>query len=159
MNTERRNFLKLSGSLAAAIALSPLANKFMTPEEEKSIGKFGLQLWSVRDDLAKDTRGVLKQLSDDGYKQIESFEGAKGMFWGMSHTEFKKYMDELGMAIISSHCNVSADFEKKVAQATEIGMKYLVMPYEGPNKSIDDYKKLAEDFNKNAAVCKKSGIR
>jgi hypothetical protein len=35
------------------------------------------------------SKGVLKQLSSYGYKQIESFEGGKGMFWGMSNTEFK----------------------------------------------------------------------
>ena len=34
---------------------------------------FGLQLWSVRDDLAKDPKEVLKQVSSYGYTQIESF--------------------------------------------------------------------------------------
>ena len=51
--------------------------------------------------MAKDPKGVLKQLASYGYKQIESFEGGKGMFWGMSNTEFKSYMDELGN---EDHC-------------------------------------------------------
>src|SRR5260221_3998581 len=163
MNNNRRDFLKMGGNLAAAIALAPFAGKLMSTSDEeenaKAIKKFGIQLWSIREDLAKDPKGVLKQLADDGYKQIESFEGAKGMFWGMSSTDFKKYMDDLGMAIISSHCDVNKDFEKKAADASAIGMKYLIMPYEGPNKSIDDYKKLAEDFNKKGEICKKNGIR
>ncbi len=50
------------------------------------------------------------------------------MFWGMTNTEFKKYMDELGMKIISSHCDINKDFEKKAAEAAAIGMKYLICP-------------------------------
>ena len=69
------------------------------------------------------------------------------MFWGMTHTDFKKYMDELGMTIVSSHCNIEKDFEKKAAQAGEIGMKYLIAPWIGPQKTIDDYKKYAQKFN------------
>src|SRR5439155_10667808 len=109
--------------------------------------------------LAKDPRGMLKQLSEDGYKQIESFEGGKGIFWGMSNTDFKKYMDDLGMTIISSHCNTSKDFEKKADEAAAIGMKYLLNPFVPVQKTVDDYKKVAEEFNKNGEICKKTGIR
>ena len=157
---KRNEFLRLSGSLvfaglASKSALASIANN----DEAKKVKNFGIQLWSVRDDLAKDPKAVLTQLSGFGYKQIESFEGNKGMFWGMSHTEFKKLMDDLGMKIISSHCDLSKDFEKKAAEAAEIGMKYLILPYEGPNKSIDDYKKIAEDLNKKGEIAKKNGIR
>jgi sugar phosphate isomerase/epimerase len=124
-----------------------------------AIKKFGLQLYSLRDDLPKDPKGVLKQVASFGYKQVESFEGKEGMFWGMTNKEFKKYMDELGMTIVSSHCNMNTDFETKAAQAGEIGMKYLICPYLGPQKSIDDYKKAAEKFNACGDICKKNGLR
>ena len=77
----------------------------------------------------------------------------------MTAAEFKKYMDDLGMKIISSHCNIDKDFEKKAADAASIGMKYLICPYKGPRKSIDDFKKIAEDFNAKGDICKKNGIR
>ena len=38
-------------------------------------------------------------------------------------------------------------------------MKYLTLAYEGPGKTIDDYKKMAEDFNHKGELCKKSGLR
>lgn len=38
-------------------------------------------------------------------------------------------------------------------------MKYLIYPWEGAGKTIDDYKKMAEDFNKKGEVCKQNGIR
>jgi sugar phosphate isomerase/epimerase len=63
------------------------------------------------------------------------------------------------MKIISAHCEITKDFERKAAEAAEIGMKYLICPWKGPQKSIDDFKKFADDFNKCGAICKKNGIR
>jgi sugar phosphate isomerase/epimerase len=106
--------------------------------------------------------GVLKQIAANGYKKIESFEGDKGIFWGMKHTEFKKVMDDLGMNIFSSHCEHTDDFksfELKAAQAGEIGMKYLICPHKGAQPSIDNYKKFADEFNKCGEIAKKHGLR
>jgi sugar phosphate isomerase/epimerase len=155
---KRNEFLKLSGGLA----LAGLASKsgFATlASEEKKLKNFGIQLWSVRDDLAKDPKGVLSQLASYGYKQIESFEGSTGMFWGMTNKEFKAHMDKVGSKIISSHCDITKDFEKKAAEAAEIGMKYLICPWKGPQKDIDAFKKFAEEFNQKGEICKKNGIR
>lgn len=152
----RRKFLKAGGMLATGVlAGSKLANAW----SGSRISTFGLQLYSLRAELPNDPKGVLKQVASFGYKQVESFEGTKGMFWGMTNTDFKKYMDDLGMSIISSHCNINADFEKKAAQAAEIGMKHLICPWIGPQKTLDDYKKFAEKFNACGDVCKKNGIR
>lgn len=142
--------------LGSKAAFSATNDLFST---NAAIKNFGLQLYSVRDDLPKDPRGVIKQVAAMGYKQIESFEGNKGMFWGMTNTEFKKYLDGLGLTIVSSHCNINQDFETKAAQAAEIGMKYLICPYLGAQKSIDDYKKAAEKFNQCGEICKKNGLR
>ena len=158
----RRKFIQLSGGATAGLALSSMAGvSFFSScdEDAKKIKKFGLQLYTLRDDMPKDPRGVLKQVAAFGYKQIESYEGAQGMFWGMSPADFKKYMDELGMTIVSSHCDINKDFETKAAQAAEIGMKYLICPYKGPQTSIDAFKKFAEEFNQKGEICKKHGIR
>ena len=155
---KRNEFLKLSGGLAFAGLASKSGFASLAGQSGK-LKNFGIQLWSVRDDLAKDPKEVLKQLSSYGYKQIESFEGGKGMFWGMSNTEFKAEMDNLGMKIISSHCDISKDFEKKAADAAAIGMKYLMCPYKGPQKDLDAFKKFADEFNQKGEICKKNGIR
>lgn len=157
----RRSFLKATGTLASGLLIGRSAfsmNDFET--NGGSIKKFGLQLYSLRSDLPKDPKGVLKQVAAFGYKQIESYEGKDGMFWGMSNKEFKKYMDELGMTIVSSHCNINSDFETKAAQAGEIGMKYLICPsLGGANKSIDDFKRAVDKFNACGDICKKNGLR
>ena len=160
MTQSRRSFIKATGLASSGILLSTYLPSCKTSNAAKSINQnFGLQLYSLRDDLPKDPKGVLTQVASFGYKQIESFEGSKGIFWGMSNTEFKKLMDDLGMRIVSSHCNINQDFERKAAEAAAIGMNYLIAPYLGPQKSIDDFKRFADVFNKRGEVCKKNGIR
>lgn len=162
MQYNRRKFIKISGGITTGLALGSLAGTSLfsfDSEEAKKIKKFGLQLYSLRDDFPKDPKGVLKQVASFGYKQVESFEGKDGMFWGMGNTGFKNYMDELGMTIVASHCDINKDFEKKAADAAAIGMKYLICPWKGPQKSLDDFKKFADEFNQKGEICKKNGIR
>jgi sugar phosphate isomerase/epimerase len=159
MEYKRREFIKMGSNLVAGLMLAPVAKELVSNDTDDKLKAFGIQLWTVKKALAEDPKGVLKQLSADGYKLIESFQGNKGIFWGMSNTEFKKYMDELGMTIISSHCTTGEDFEKKANEAAAIGMKYLLNPFVPVQKTVDDYKKIAEQFNKNGEICKKAGIR
>ena len=162
MKYKRRDFVKTA---VAGLALTTLTSKLMGQAADSLFGakenmkEFGLQLYTVRDVIPKDPKGVLKQVAAMGYKQVESFEGEKGMFWGMKNTEFKKYMDDLGMQIISSHCSIEKDFERKANEAAEIGMKYLIDPWVGPQKDIDTSKKIADKFNAAGEICKKAGLR
>jgi sugar phosphate isomerase/epimerase len=155
----RRSFLKATGTLASGLLVGRSAFSMDDFSTNGAIKNFGLQLYSLRDDLPKDPKGVLKQVASFGYKQVESYEGKQGMFSGMTNKEFKKYMEELGMTIVSSHCNINNDFETKAAQAGEIGMKYLICPHLGMQKTIDDFKRSAEKFNACGEICKKNGLR
>jgi sugar phosphate isomerase/epimerase len=164
MNYPRREFLKLASSLGTGIFLTGIANKLggcnTVSKITDSNKVFGLQLYTLRSDMPKDPKGVLKQVASFGYKQIESYEHDKlGMFWGMTNTEFKNYMDELGMRIVASHCNIENNFQQKAEQASAIGMEYLICPYIGRQKTLDDYKRFAEKFNNRGEICKKAGIK
>lgn len=159
MSINRRKFLLTSGMLASGAALASIGCKSSRVSGAGAASPFGIQLYSVRDDIPNDPKAVLKSLASFGYNQVESFEGNKGMFWGMTNKEFKAYMDSLNMTIVSSHCNINADFEKKAAEAGEIGMKYLICPHIGAQNSLDDYKRFADQFNKAGETCKKNGLR
>lgn len=162
MQYTRKKFLKTA---TAGIAFTAITGKLLGSNIAPALSKpaklkeFGLQLYTLRDVMPKDPMAVLKQVAAMGYKQIESFEGQKGMFWGMKNTEFKKYMDDLGMQIISSHCNIDKDFDRKANEAAEVGMKYLIDPWVGPQKNIDLFKKVADKFNERGQTCKKVGLR
>jgi sugar phosphate isomerase/epimerase len=166
MTINRRKFLFTTGMLASGAALSSLgcSQKSSASGSDQAgrhgtLSSFGIQLYTVRDDIPNDPKAVLKSLSSFGYKQVESFEGKQGMFWGMTNKEFKAYLDTLSMTIVSSHCNINTDFERKAAEAGEIGMKYLICPHLGPQKSIDDFKRFSDQFNKSGEICKKNGLR
>ncbi|MBI5914386.1 MAG: sugar phosphate isomerase/epimerase [Bacteroidetes bacterium] len=176
MNYNRRKFFQYAGAAAAGAILLPhwacksdgtkadtstaaADSTATTTATPPSLAMYGCQLYTLRDVLPADPKGVVTQLAGYGYKQVESYEGDKGMFWGMTNTEFKKLMDDLGMTIVSSHCDTKKDFEKKAAQAAEIGMKYLIAPWVGPQKKMDDWKKIAAEFNRLGGICQKAGIR
>lgn len=171
MKNDRRKFLQVSSTLAAGSLILPnfgCGNSNSSKEETKnttveknikpSLDKFGIQLYTLRDDMPKDPKAVLKQLSSFGYKQIEGYEGDQGLFWGMGNKDYKKYMDDHGMKMVSAHCNIHDDFETKVTQAAEIGMDYLICPWVGPQKTMEDWKKVCDQFNSCGALCKKHGI-
>lgn len=149
----RRQFVRNSSLFAVGAALG--LNEFSA----KPIRNFGIQLYTLRDIIGKDPKGVLKSLASFGYTQIESYEGPQGIFWGMSNKEFKAYAASLGMSAVSSHFDMNKDLEKKAAQAGEIGMKYLICPHLGKQKTLDDYKRAADKFNNAGEICKKNGLR
>lgn len=158
---KRREFIKTGTLVTSGVVLSSYLPSCKSASISKDVrDNFGLQLYTLRDVLPDDPKGILKQVASFGYKQIESYEHSKlGIFWGMKNTEFKKLMDDLGMKIVSSHCSINENFEKKAAEAAEIGMKYLICPYLGPQKKIDDFKKFAETFNQRGETCRKNGTR
>ena len=157
---KRRAFLKTAGVLGSGLLLGKYLTGCSAISRGTDINKnFGIQLYTVRDVLPADPRGVLTQLAGFGYKEIESYEGDKGMFWGMKNTEFKKLMDDLGMKVVASHCDIEKDFERKAAEAAEIGMRYLLSAWIGPQPRIDEYKKAADKFNQRGEICRKHGLR
>lgn len=154
MSFSRRQFLYNAGLMTAATALGKgLIASTHAPKP------FGLQLYTLRDVIGKDTKAVLRQVAGFGYKFVEGYEGEKGLFWGMTNKELKAYLEQVGLQMVSSHFNMFEDLEKKAGQAGEIGMKYLICPWLGPQKTLDDYKKAADAFNKAGEVCKKNGLR
>lgn len=121
-------------------------------------GKFGLQLWSIKEEMAQAPQRTLEQVAAFGYPQIETFEGAQGMCWGMAPADFKAFVHGLGMEIVAGHCDVFNDFERKVETAAETGMRYLVCPWLGPNDNLDFYRQAAARFNYCGELCRKAGL-
>ncbi len=176
MKNNRRSFLKYAGAVTAGTLLFPhLAcqsgsnentsdtatedTPTTAPAAAAGLSSFGIQLYTLRDVIQEDPKATIKQLGDYGFKQIESYDGDQGMFWNMKNTEFKKYLDDLDIKLLSSHCDIKKDFEIKAAQAAEIGMEYLICPHVGPQTSVEEWKKVTDRFNECGEICKKNGIK
>jgi sugar phosphate isomerase/epimerase len=165
---QRREFLKNAGALAASA--------FMLPQfsEAKTLKKFGLQLYSLRDVIAQDTQNVLKQIASAGYKELEAYGIDSGKFFGVSGKEFKKMCDDLGMKVVGSHAmpgrladkdvknidEFAPKWKKSVEVALEGGLKYITQPWleENYRKSADEIKKTAESLNKLGEYAKSQGL-
>lgn len=156
--TTRRTFLKNTALLALSAPLIK-GGLFAEPPARK-LPALGIQLYMVKENMEKGPAGTLAQLGKIGYTQIESYGGNKGVFWGMNNKDFSRLAKDNGLSIVSTHYEGDKNgYEKLAAEAAEIGMKYIIYPWKGPQKSIDDFKRIADEFNGYGAICKKHGLR
>ncbi|WP_234733775.1 sugar phosphate isomerase/epimerase family protein [Tellurirhabdus bombi] len=156
----RRDFLKQTGVLtASAFAISHSSLQAGT------IKQFGLQLYSVRDVLPKDPKGVMTKLAKMGYQKFESYQGDQGFLWGMQPKEAKSFLKDIGVKMVSTHFDYNAQskdpdkLKKSIDMASEAGLSYLLCPYLGPQKSMDDWKRIADQFNKVGEQVRKGGLK
>ena len=136
-----------------------MVNNMKSESMKNSVGDFGIQLWTLRDAFPIDPKGVLSELASYGYTQIEGFETDQGLWWGMTPREYQDYLKGLGMKMVASHCNINENFEMKAAQAATVGLDYLICPWIGPQKSMDDWKTVTDKFNACGEICRKAGIK
>ena len=163
LGMNRRSFIR--GAAASSVALVSADSLFAALAPDNVYRKnLGLQLYTLRDALAKDAAGTLKAVAAAGYKQVEPFgfpncqpllDGAKeaGLALNSSHFEWA--------SVISPKDEGMSDFMKILDKAKEVGLSQLVIPYLHDNErgSLDDYKKIAANANKAAEKAKAAGIQ
>ena len=114
----RREFLTTSRNLAAAALGSAILPRFAwaTPMGLPA----GIQLYAVRDRLAKDTPAALKELHDIGYREVET-----AGFGKYSAGDFRRMLDDAGLKVPSAHLNLSgSDLGPLFADAHTLGAQY-----------------------------------
>ena len=153
----RREFLR-GGALGVATVAA--CSKWSENLRATPYGKpVGLQLYTLRSELAQDLTGTLRKVAEIGYKEVEIFD-----FYGKDSAEMRKLLRDNGLSAPSAHYQIEqvrTSWDKQVEYAKAIGLKYMVnaiiMPPE--RKSLDDYKQLADLFNKAGDQCQKAGIQ
>lgn len=164
---KRREFIQAGAMVVAGSVILPA---FASPAKHK----IGLQLYTLRDIIGKDPKGVLRQVADLGYQELETFGYRDGMLFGLKAKEFGDYVKSLGMSITSGHYSLgktdrmkefkgtlSNDWERAAADAKEIGQEYMILAFLFPDErvTLDDYKYVCEKLNKGAEICKKYGLQ
>ncbi len=155
----RRTFI---GSVTAAAVMSRLG----WAAAEHRIEKIGLELYTVRDALAKDFAGTLAQVAKIGYKEVE----LAGYFahvpeFTPAPKRTREILDGDGLAAPSSHVPYSAlapENWSKVLEASKIlGHDYIVNPSIDREvlKEPDGWKVAAETFNRAGEESLKAGIQ
>ena len=162
MQTNRRDFLKQASLLSAGTLAG---TSLLTDALAGSIKTYGLQLYSVRDVLSGDPKGVMTKLAQMGYKQFESYQGLTGFLWGMEPAEMKSFLNGIGVRMVSTHFDFKAAsdkpdaLQKAIDMANGAGLGYLLCPAVGPQKTWDDWKRVADSFNRVGEVVRNGGLR
>jgi sugar phosphate isomerase/epimerase len=155
MTFTRRRFVGnvAGGLVAAAAGSSPL---FAQP---RRIERLGMQLYTVRDAMAKDFDGTLARVAGLGYKEVE-FAG----YFGKTPQQVKAALAANGLTSPSTHVgyDMLGDKLPQVVEAsTVIGHKFIVNPWidEPVRNQPGAWQRAAEAFNRAGATTAKAGIQ
>src|SRR6266571_5166355 len=107
-HVSRRSFLALPAVVPLAVA-APAGKHFPV----------GLELYSVRDELAKDLKGTVRAVAKMGYEVVEFFSPYYG--WTTEYAqEVRKLLDDLGIRCSSTHNGANAFTADGLKKAIEL---------------------------------------
>ena len=168
MKLSRRkwSFLMLLG--VAAFVFQSFGLGDFTGDEKK----YGLQLYSLRDDMKKDVKGTVEKVGGMGFNFVEAAGYADGQFYGMDPLEFKKLCEDNGLAFLGSHTGqnlpTTENWDKTMAwwdtaieAHAKAGVKWIVQPWMHPvgYESLEGLKQYAKYFNAVGEKCAAKGIK
>ena len=150
-NLSRRTFLTFTAVLPwawRAVAAAPIP--------------IGLEMYSVRDELAKDPQGAVRAVAAMGYQGLEFY--APYLDWTPAQAkEMKAEMDSLGIRCFSTHNSESYFRSDTIQKAIDynhvLGSRYMVMASSQLGPGLDGWKKVAEELNVAAAQLEGAGLR
>jgi sugar phosphate isomerase/epimerase len=120
----------------------------------------GIEMFSVRNELAKDLNGAVTAVAKMGYQGLEFF--SPYMQWTPDKAkEVRKLLDDLKIVCYSTHNGMNS-FTTQIDKAVELnnilGSKYIVMASAGKVEGLDGWKKVAETLSQGNEKMKASGI-
>jgi len=164
----RREFIKSTVTTAAAASLLS-AGAFELDANPLGL-PIGCQTWPVREGIAKDFPGTIKELAAAGFQNIELCSPVgydDSGFGGLAKykgSELRKMLNDWGVTCISSHFGIEElrkDQAGRIAWAQDLGLKQmLVASLGGPkNPTMDDVKRAADEYNKMGEKAAAAGIQ
>mgnify|MGYP002725700662 CR=1 FL=1 len=153
----RRDLLKASTAGALFMGLQG-CSVFSGMMGKKKPG-IALQLYSVRNDCAKDFDKALAQVAEMGFDAVE-FAGYHN--YKDDAKALRARLDELGLKVAGTHIGTNTLTKDKIAQTIDfhqtIGCKYLIVPGDGRFSKPEGSKELAEIFNEAAHTLEPLGM-
>jgi sugar phosphate isomerase/epimerase len=132
----RRGFLQLSIAAAGGLATARLL-----ASERRSLGA---QLYTVRQDAARNLPAVLEAVRKIGYTEVETYWD----IYGHPAAELRRMINDHGLAAPSGHFNYDG-LDSKIDYAKSLGVEYVICPMlpESMWFTLDGYKRAADQFN------------
>lgn len=130
----------------------------------------GFQVFPIRQALATDFAGTLRQMAEIGYKSTEMcsppgyVSSGFGPLVSMSAATMKKTIADAGLRCESCHYGsreLKENLDERIAFARELGLKQMILSSFGLPQSakLDDWKKAADDLNPIAEKIHKAGMQ
>src|ERR1041385_2266410 len=150
----RREFLERVGGIAAAVGLGGLPRL-----ARAKLGPIGIQLYTVRRELAKDVEGTLAKLAAIGYREVEFAGYPEG-----TAKSLRAILDRLHLRAPSGHVGTQAlrtDWARTLEQAAAVGQRYVVVAFipQEERRTADDWKRMAAGFNRAGEGAKAAGLQ
>lgn len=165
---DRRKFIK-NVSIIGGSAILPFSclSNMNQPKY-----KMGYQLFSIRDEMAKDPIETLKALKLMGYQDFEiyGFDDERGRYYGFKASEFKKILDDLELSVTSGHYGFSTYLNKSkdelerfvdrcIIGAKELNSNYITWPWIAPEqRTIENFKIMSQQLNIIGEQTLKAGL-
>lgn len=116
-----------------------------------------LELYTVRDETARDFAGTLRRVAAMGYPAIE-FAG----YGGLSAANMVALLKETGLRVAATHVGLAAleqDIDAEIAYCRAIDCSYLILPWLPPDqRDLDTFRRLAIRMNEFGQRCHEQGI-
>jgi sugar phosphate isomerase/epimerase len=116
-----------------------------------------LELYTVRDETARDFAGTLERVAALGYRAVE-FAG----YGGLSAQEMRDLLERTGLQAASTHVGLAAleaDLAREIDYCLAIGSRYLVLPWLAPEqRDPASLAALAPRLNEFGRRCQGQGI-
>src|SRR5579884_4073133 len=96
----------------------------------------GLQLWTVRDNLAKDEQATLHKIAAIGYRELEHYE------MPAAPAQFRRHCEDAGLRLVGSHLDMPLPqfgSDQTIEGARQMGLHYMIVVFptlrslSGPN--------------------------
>jgi sugar phosphate isomerase/epimerase len=173
--TNRRDFLRNASLLSLGGVLIGKADSALAATPAITNAKpLGLQIYSLGRELNADVPGGLKKVAQMGYTVLElaGYSAAEGKIGNTPMADFKKYADDAGLKITSSHLSPPVrggytsdnleqikDFWKKATDHhAAIGVKYIIQPAQPRTLSVEETSYVSEVFNEAGKIAKAGGL-
>jgi sugar phosphate isomerase/epimerase len=120
----------------------------------------------VREEIAKDFPGKLKQATAIGYQSVElcSFKGYAGFrpLADLKPADIRKIVQDVGMTAPSSHFQWrefdDATIDQSIEWSKGVGLQYMTMSMARHATTMDDWKQIFELMNKYGERIEKAGM-
>jgi sugar phosphate isomerase/epimerase len=163
----RRDFVHRSCALMAAALVAPVISQARGAKY-----KIGLQLFTIRDAMAKDVQGTLIKVANMGYQDLETygFDPEQVKYYGLNASSFKQLLDDKQLTTSSGHYDLFKFFDKPTDELKKyvdqcikgahiLGQRYITWPWLTPeSRTIDKFKLLAEKLNTVGEQVTKAGL-